>query len=1029
MARAVARAVKRQAKAAQKASVYEEEDYLLALILKEDSKNEQKCKEELEKYCKALKDSNLNKEEIHEKLKDLCKNDAPERTCKELKTKVQNKCNKLVTKLDGILKKPNSGLTDGDCKENEQECLFLEGACPSDLTENCNKLRNLCYQRKRDKVAKEVLLRAHRSNLNETDICKKKLKEVCPELERESDELMELCLNQKKTCNDLVAEGKNKCDALKKDVQGVLDEKNKLEEKCLLLLKQCYFYVANCEEKDMIKCIELEEKCYEKNIVYIPPGPDFDPTKPEPPIIEEIGLEELYKEAGEEGVLIEKPITADTTSLLSLLTENVNKGKIKEKCDELLERKCKDPEKHNIFEDLCGKGKANENGTQKCEELEKDIEKICKILTPTILKNRLFDKTNKHSGIIGWGELPTFLSDEDCARLESYCFYYKERCPDGKQSCMNVRAACYKRGLDARANKVLQKNMHGLLRGSNQSWLKEFQRKLIKVCKKLKEENKGSFSNDELFILCVQPAKAARLLTHDHQMRTVFLRKQLDQKRDFPTDKDCKELGRKCQDLGKDSKEITWPCHTLEQQCNRLGTTEILKQVLLDEHKDTLKDQKSCVKYLKEKCNKWSRRGDDRFSLVCVFLESTCKLMVEDVQNRCKVFKENTQASNITDVFEDNTRIESLASFCPFWSSYCHRFGPNCPDLKKEATFCTKLEKHCEPFYKRKALEDALKVELRGKLGGQDKCESALEKYCTVAGNVNNASIRSLCKDNAESKTKKADDKDIRKNLCLKLVEEVKEQCKTLPEELKQLEKDLEDDFKVFKELKEQAKEAMNKSNLVLSFVKKDENNASKNSSKNKDKNTVSNGLQDTTEPVKILRRGVKDVSVTELEAKAFDLVAEVFGRYVDLKERCNKLESDCGIKEDCKDLEGVCGKIQGVCSKLKPLKVKSHEIVTESTTTTTTTTTTVTDPKATECKSLQTTDTWVTQTSTHTSTSTITSTITSKITLTSTRRCKPTKCTTGDDAEDVKPSEGLKMSGWSVMRGVILAMMISFMI
>ncbi|KTW25484.1 uncharacterized protein T551_03730, partial [Pneumocystis jirovecii RU7] len=475
-----------------------------------------------------------------------------------------------------------------------------------------------------------------------------------------------------------------------------------------------------------------------------------------------------------------------------------------------------------------------------------------------------------------------------------------------------------------------------------------------------------------------------------------------------------------------DSKEITWPCHTLEQQCNRLGTTEILKQVLLDEHKDTLKDEESCVKYLKEKCNKWSRRGDDRFSFVCVFQNATCELMVKDVQDRCKVFKKNIEVAEIVEFLKNNTNnITTLGNVCPFWDPYCDKFSPNCQSLKGNT--CTKIKKHCKPFYERKALEDALKAELRGKLSDKKKCTTALEGYCTQLGKLNNESIRSLCKDNTKNNPKK-NDEDVRKELCDKLVEEVEQQCKVLPKELEQPEKDLEEDHKTYEGLKEKAKKAMNKSNLVLSFVKKDGNNTSKNNSK-KDKNAVSNGLQDTTEHVKILRRGVKDVLVTELEAKAFDLAAEVFGRYVDLKERCEKLESDCGIKDDCDGLKEVCGKIEKTCRDLKPLEVKSHEIVTESTTTTTTTTTTVTDPKATECKSLQTTDTWVTQTSTHTSTSTITSTITSKITLTSTRRCKPTKCTTGDDAEDVKPSEGLKMSGWNVMRGVIVAMVISFMI
>ncbi|KTW25451.1 uncharacterized protein T551_03749 [Pneumocystis jirovecii RU7] len=1032
MARAVARAVKRQAQKNDEIG----EEHLLALILKEGELDQQECKKRLKEYCKNLRSINPKLDKVDQKLQKVCKEDrTAEEKCTGLKDKVTQKCNDFKNKLQIAAVKEISKLTDGDCKENERQCLFLEGACPTKLKDNCNTLRNKCYQKKRDKVAEDALLRAVRGSLTSEVTCQGRLKEVCIELSQESDELTKLCLYQETTCSKFVSGKKGKCDTLEKDVKAVLEKKNELRGKCLPLLEQCYFHRGNCEG-DKSKCNEptnqgckeyipdcdkLEEECEKQNIIYIHPGPDFDPTKPEPTVAEDIGLEELYKEAEKDGIFIGKNHLRDATALLALLNKNLEK----QECIKTLQKSCKNPHEHEALEKLCKDNTLSDYGKEKCEELKNDVNKTCKILTSKVIDNRLFDPVN--SKVVGWGKLPTFLSDEECARLESYCFYFKERCPDVKEACMNVRAACYKRGLDARANDVLQENMRGLLRGSNKTWLKDFQQKLIKVCEELKEGNKGSFPNDEIFVLCVQPAKAARLLTHDHQMRVIFLRQQLDQKRDFPTDKDCKELGRKCEALGKDSNQSQWPCHTLKQQCDRLGTTEILKQVLLDEHKDTLKTHENCVTYLKEKCNKWSRRGDDRFSFVCVFQNATCELMVKDVKDRCEVFKKNIEVAEIVDFLKNNTNnITTLERNCPSWHTYCNRFSPNCPDLTKEDS-CTKVKKHCEPFYKRKALEDALKVELRGNLN-KNKCESALKGYCTQLGKLNNESIRSLCKDNTKNNLKK-NDEDVRKELCEKLVKEVEEQCKALPTELEQPTKELEEDSKTYEELKKQAKDSMNKSNLVLSFVKKNGSNTSKNNSKSKDKNAVSNGLQDTTEHVKILRRGVKDVSVTESEAKAFDLAAEVFGRYVDLKEKCEKLTSDCGIKKDCKALENVCEKIQGVCSKLKPLKVKPHEIVTESTTTTTTTTTTVTNPKATECKSLQTTDTWVTQTSTHTSTSTITSTITSKITLTSTRRCKPTKCTTGDDAEDVKPSEGLRVSGWNVMRGVIVAMVISFMI
>ncbi|KAG5519056.1 hypothetical protein PMAC_002142 [Pneumocystis sp. 'macacae'] len=1017
--RAVARAVKRRAAGGQ--DVYEDEEILLALILKEDAVDQKKCKEKLKEYCKALADAKLKPVKVHQKLGEICTNDAK---CTNLQAKINPKCILLKNELEKILPKGSSGLTDEICKNNEQQCVFLEETCSNDLVENCNKLRNLCYQKKRDEIAKEVLLRVLRNDLSKPETCEKKLNEICPELEQASDELVKFCLNQKDTCKNLVTEGTNNCGALKTDVEAALVEEDKLREKCLSLLKRCYFYVANCKEEHMIKCTSLQEKCHEKGIIYIAPGPHFDPTMLEPLITEDIGLEELYKEVAREGILIGKPLQADTTALLSLLVETTNKGEFKNKCNNLLTNRCKSPQKHKTLEDLCDKDKPNGNGTKKCEDLEKDIQETCTFLTPKVINNRLFDKKNAHNGIVKWEKLPTFLSNEECARLESYCFYFGGSCPDGEKVCMNVKAACYKKGLEARANNVLQEKMRGWLHGSNETWRKEFQEKLVKVCGELKG-NKGTFPYDELFVLCVQPLKALRLLTHDHQMRTVFLREQLDRKRDFPGDKDCKELGRKCEELRHDSNEIRWPCYTLEQQCERLGTTELLKALLLSEHKDTLKNEDACNGYLKKKCNLWTRRGDGRFSLVCAFQNATCKLMVDDVRTRCEVFEGNIKASTIVDFFKDNQKnITLLGRLCPFWRSYCDKYGPNCPDLKKNDAFCTKLEKYCEPFYERKALEDALKAELRGKLSDKSKCDPELKRYCTVLKEVNNVSINSLCEDSTESNTKKPEEK-VREDLCLKLIAEVAEQCRVLPAELKQKEKDLKTDSKTFDELKREAKDAMKKSNLVLSVAKTSGVNE-----ENKDKNHAAvSGVKDTMKHVKIVRRGAKDVPVTELEARALDLVADVLARYVELKERCTRLNSDCGIRKDCQEIEEVCKSIDKTCSGLKPLEIRSQEIVTKNVTTTTTKTVGPGGETVEECKSIKTTDTWVTKTSTHTSTSTSTSTITSTVTLTSTRRCKPTKCTTGDEAGDVTPSGGLRMTGWSVVKGVLLGMIISVMI
>ncbi|KAG5518615.1 hypothetical protein PMAC_002583 [Pneumocystis sp. 'macacae'] len=1012
----------RRAQAAQNDEI--DEEHIFALILKGDYNDDTKCKKKLKEYCENLKgiDENFR---IYSKLKETCKEDKKqEEKCTELKNKVKTKCTAFETEL-GKVEKDTSKLTHDDCKKNEQQCLFLEGACPKELTEKCNELRNKCYQKKRDGVAEEVLLRAVRGSIESDDDCKKKLKEVCLELSQESNELTKLCLDQETTCKKFVAGKQEKCTDLEKTVKEALTKKDGLRGKCLSLLEQCYFHRGDCQGdksecnktssqncKEYIPdCDKLAEECQKQNIAYIPPGPPFDPTRPAASLAEDIGLEELYRGAEEDGVVIGGQRVRDATALLALLIQDSTlSGDDQKKCEEVLKEKCKSTHEHETLENLCKGNAPSKDGEDKCKELKDDVKKICDNLKPTILKNNLFDKKNIHNGIIGWEQLPTFLSSEECAKLESYCFYFEKKCQDGEKACMNVRAACYKRGLDARANSMLQREMRGLLHGSNETWRKEFQKKLVEVCGELKG-NKGTFPYDELFVLCVQPLKALRLLTHDHQMRTVFLREQLDKKRDFPGDKDCKELGRKCQELEQDSNEIRWPCYTLEQQCERLGTTELLKALLLSEQKDTLKDEENCNGYLKKKCSLWTRRGDGRFSLVCAFQSATCKLMVDDVQSRCKVFEKNIKASNISHEFdENNPRIGSLERFCPFWHSYCSKFGPNCPDLKKKDAFCIKLEGYCEPFYKRKALENALKVEFRGKLSDENKCIPALQSYCTILENVKNASISNLCKTNTKDNGRK-DDNQVRKELCQKLVAEVKQQCAILPTELEQPAEDLEKDLEKFNELKKQAEKAIKDSNLVLSLAKTGGDNA-ENGGK---KDAAVNRDKDTMKHVKIVRRGAKDVPVTELEARALDLAADVLARYVELRERCTRLNSDCGIKEDCKTIEGVCKEIDKTCGGLKPLDIRSQKIVTQNVTTTTTKTVGPGGETVEECKSVKTTDTWVTKTSTHTSTSTSTSTITSTVTLTSTRRCKPTKCTTGDEAGDVHPSRGLRMTGWSV--------------
>ncbi|KAG5519260.1 hypothetical protein PMAC_001885, partial [Pneumocystis sp. 'macacae'] len=98
LARGAARAVKRRAQVAQ--NVYEDEEILLALILKkENNLEEAQCKQELKEYCKNLRgiDGNFD---VNPKLKDTCTSDTTaEGKCTGLKNKVKEKCTEFEAEL------------------------------------------------------------------------------------------------------------------------------------------------------------------------------------------------------------------------------------------------------------------------------------------------------------------------------------------------------------------------------------------------------------------------------------------------------------------------------------------------------------------------------------------------------------------------------------------------------------------------------------------------------------------------------------------------------------------------------------------------------------------------------------------------------------------------------------------------------------------------------------------------------------------------------------------------------------------
>ncbi|KAG5436823.1 hypothetical protein PCANB_001946, partial [Pneumocystis canis] len=994
------------------------EDELLALILKEHAMTDN-CEKKLNEYCENLKKAELKFENIHNKLKEYCNENGKVKNgkCKELKEKIQGKCTKFKNELEKAPKeKP---VKNENCVKYELQCLFLEGACSDDLTEKCSEVRNECYETKRNKVADEIALRALKGELKKEtkDQCEEKLKEHCPILGRMSQELMEKCLDSEKACQSLITEAGKKCASLKDKVKDEL--KGIKDNTCKTLLEECHFYGPNCEEDEIkTNCGKRKKECEEKDIIYTPPEEPWFPIQPRVSIIEEVGLEELYKTIAQGGILINKLRHPSMEDLLFFLSQ-------KNGDEEFNEEECKEAHKTERCNYLKALSKNSDYDCDKlkdkCNELKKEFKKEQENLKKEIKNVGLLNKNNGpgKAEIIPWHKLYSDFYGKRCAELQSDCFFLSRYNNDLKTACDNVQAMCYRRGLDAAAYETLEDQMRGEFQDLGQNNY-QCQKKLVEVCDKVKNRN------HILLSLCSDPEDTCFSLSHDIRAKTYELDHILGFTRDFPEEHDCLELEPKCNRLKEEDTRLLGPCHTLERNCHHLRESKQLRDLLLGEKKN-LSDIKYCTEKVNDKCHYYSRKLYKQFELSCALQNDTCTIMSFHINLHCENLKENINKKEIiTKLSDAKDKMDQLRELCPLWVPYCDTLLPNCAnklaDEGKNDTLCPKIQEICKPYQTRQALEDAVFYEFRGNLTNTNTCNTRLKEHCATWTQKENT-FSSLCNDTNDSK--KSD--KVKEELCQRLVDRVKKLCKKLPDKLKEEEKELTRRIEVYNDLKNKTENATKGTNVILTF-------SIENNSTNKTNNST--GKTNSTISHELVKRSQSHPTITETEAHAFDLVAMVITEYVELKEKCRKLLLDCGFEEECPSSKTPCKDIKKKCGELKPLEMKPPQTITNTETSTSTVTQNVTvdsegKPICTSgtpsinmnCTSIHTTDTWVTHTSTHTNTMTKTSTVTSKITIVSTKKCQPTQCTTdrthpthgsgGEEAGDVKPSGGIRVNGW----------------
>ncbi|KAG5437909.1 hypothetical protein PCANB_000255, partial [Pneumocystis canis] len=931
------------------------ETNLFALIVKETYKNNTQCENELKEYCQKFQSLNLKLSNIDPTLEKLCENAG--KKCEELKDKVSEQCTYFKEVLSKKIKKDSIG--EDDCAYYEKICVFLEMACLNNLGELCNKFANLCYQEKREKLITEILIRTLSPNLKTKDACELKLRVHCSLLSKKNDELMLKCFNLQETCAFLVNIIKEKCAILGETLTNTIKYGKNLGGECHPHLEHCYFYGSNCEEITVRQnCKKLRKNCEEMNIKYINPTHYFNPMEQIITVAEEINLEQLHTEAVHDGIVI-STYEKDIYTMLGLLTHGQRAADI---CKQKLEEICTYFKDQEMLKDLCENNKISHEGEEKCKKLNNELSEQCEYLKKEIYDSLLSTEFGKSpSKLLGWSEMKIIIREQKCLKLEMKCAYLNQSCPDNlSTACMNLRAACYKRGRVMAAYEQLMIKLKGYLHDLNAKRLEECQKILIKECQTLKNRN------EELFVLCMYPKETCLKVSREATNKAHRFIYLLRERNCLPKNKDCVELRKICHNLKSDINFLFLPCHVLEVNCAHKKNIEELKYLLLNENKDILKNQDQCIKNLGVKCVKLLKKCDNRFTFLCSMQRDSCEMMMIDMQTHCDIFKANMKKHNVTSNVNSVLNKEDI---CTYWEPYCNALSPNCEGLVKKTNgqegLCIELKKSCESFRNYKALENMFIYILQGSLSDKIQCKLALDNYCTQKTKLKNNNLENFCKNITNNENEMIS----RENLCDILISNMKKYCIILLAKLEDGVKDLETKLKEFETLKKEAYESIKNINTNLHIPEVTDR---KNHTINESNTTIpENGVVYITS---IYQENIK-IQPAKNEIMIFDAVTRSLEQYVDLKENCKVLWSECNFSRDCSMLKTVCENIHIICKKIKQPEFSSC---------TATTTKTIVLSKTTS---------------------------TTSQTSTSTQSCTSSQCKTeGDEEKDnITPSEGFR--------------------
>ncbi|KTW25479.1 uncharacterized protein T551_03735, partial [Pneumocystis jirovecii RU7] len=671
------------------------------------------CQNDMTKICTNIKNMN-------ERVQGICTS----------KTICNHAYNEIMTKI----KKTAQELSDekisehDKCNKLQMRCFLFERHGMQYLNEKCKKLKESCYNKVRMEVARTLLYDILRGTSGDSGSCIGRLKNVCQLLSQQSPELLTLCMDYTKVCNEFISYSQEECKHF--GTQFLSKQEIMTEENCIKWLKICYYVIPDCQNLHSL-CRSFRIECSEKGFFYNSKEHNFDLFKNPSTDLDETDIQHTYEKLHDLGIHVtglEKYSELQVANFLvqEYLVQEYYPGYLQ--CKKIFDQKCSSIQYLEPIKQMCT-SKDSRNLYNVCHDMYAGTRNYCYSL-----------QSKLKQGIWFWWYPDRPLSKEECKEYLLVCYFMHKAITYwlSYDLCKDIRLVCYQAGLERAANMALMKKLNRKLTLENNPESSNNQ----KNCEKVLIQECKHFMYHSYYILysCLHPKEACKNLTTFVNSNSKDLEKNLKDTLMDPDYDKCKKYKKECHKLEFYFQSTKKLCGELNTACKNIDEAILLGVNILKKGSD-LYNESSCLKHLAEHC----RQNSSYSHTVCRDKIKTCNHILKRVSAYC------TQLSRYLSHYEvSNNHITHISySRCASFKYHCKLLKSSCPGSLNN--ICAEVEKKCNnTSTQTNELNNLIKAFGEG-ISTHEKCKKKLHKICENSTtkqkmNISCTNINNTCK-------------------------------------------------------------------------------------------------------------------------------------------------------------------------------------------------------------------------------------------------------------------------------------------